>query len=244
LAPGVVVGGAVRAGFGPLKSAFAHPPAPTSSRHRRVRFCRIAEFCPGQIGFLIFGGYGQTKHRSINALEQLNGPCAIALASLAYFRDDASRIIAGRQRNAATGCRVAFKGDPSDQEIAKMKKQTSVALAAALLLAGVSAASAAGMMKSSGANMAPPARDALTLTSAQQKTAWNDIHMRLLTQNPPAGFKPSVGAVVPHGMTTAPIPEKAASDVPALKPYDFALLKNRLLIVNPTDKKIAEVISG
>ena len=49
-----------------------------------------------------------------------------------------------------------------------MKARTSIALAAAALLAGVSAASAAGMQQSNaGANMAPPASDTLSLSSTQ-----------------------------------------------------------------------------
>jgi hypothetical protein len=36
---------------------------------------------------------------------------------------------------------------------------------------------------------------------------------------------------------------KAATDVPLLKGYDFALVSGKLLIVNPTDKKIAMVMS-
>ncbi len=40
------------------------------------------------------------------------------------------------------------------------------------------------------------------------------------------------------------VPSKAARDVPALRPYDFAMVQGKLLIVNPSDKKIAEVITG
>jgi hypothetical protein len=36
---------------------------------------------------------------------------------------------------------------------------------------------------------------------------------------------------------------KAAGDVPALKPYKFAMLQRKLVIINPRDGKIAEVIS-
>ena len=58
-----------------------------------------------------------------------------------------------------------------------MKPRTSIALAAAALLSGVSAASAAGMQQSNGgANMAPTASDTLSLSSTQQKTAWKDLY--------------------------------------------------------------------
>jgi hypothetical protein len=91
--------------------------------------------------------------------------------------------------------------------------------------------------------MSPPASDSLSLDGTQQKTAWNDLYVKSLNQTAPSGFNAVTGAVVPNGVKTAPVTAKAAGDVPALKPYAFAMLQNKLLIVNPTDKKIAEVIT-
>jgi hypothetical protein len=67
--------------------------------------------------------------------------------------------------------------------------------------------------------------------------------VKSLNQRAPSGFNATVGAVVPNGVKIAPVTGKAASDVPALKPYNFAMLQHKLLIVNPSDKKIAEVIA-
>ena len=91
--------------------------------------------------------------------------------------------------------------------------------------------------------MAPMAGDMLSLSSAQQKTAWKDLYTGSLDQKAPSGFSAVTGAVVPNTVTSAPITSKAASDVPALKPYHFAMLQHKLVIVNPSDKKIAEVIT-
>ncbi len=121
-----------------------------------------------------------------------------------------------------------------------MKTQTSIALAAAVLLAGVSAALAAPLES---AKMAPAPRDTLTLSSAQRKTAGNDLYTGALNQKTPAGFSAKVGAVVPSDVTTAAMTQKASGDVPALKPYKFAMLQKKLVIVNPNDNKIADVIT-
>lgn len=132
-----------------------------------------------------------------------------------------------------------------------MRKHLSVALAAGLLMAGVSAASAAGMLQSNSNagmqqsnKMARLASDTLSLSSTQQQTAWKDLYMGSLNQKTPAGFDVKEGAVLPNSITTAPVTSKAAGDVPALKPFDFAMANGKLLIVNPSDKKIVEVISG
>jgi hypothetical protein len=94
-----------------------------------------------------------------------------------------------------------------------------------------------------GAKMAPKASDTLTLTAAQQETAWNDLYMSSLNQNTPAGFDAKVGAALPTSVTTGAVTTKASRDVPALKPYRFAMVQKKLVIVNPSDHKIAEVIA-
>jgi hypothetical protein len=73
---------------------------------------------------------------------------------------------------------------------------------------------------------------------------WNDLHGQATEQKAPSGFIPTVGAVVPSTVKIQPVPSKAATDAPMLKSFDFAMVNGKLLIVNPSDKKIAEVISG
>ena len=119
-----------------------------------------------------------------------------------------------------------------------MKKQTSIVLATAVLLSGVTAASAATTSTSD------KARDSLRLTHTQQKTAWHDLYMGSLNQKTPPEFNAVVGAVLPSSVVSAPITRRAAGDVPSLKPYDFAMVQKKLVIVNPSDRKIAEVITG
>jgi hypothetical protein len=43
--------------------------------------------------------------------------------------------------------------------------------------------------------------DTLNLTRSQQKTAWKDLYMPSLNQKVPSGFSPTVGAVIPDGVT-------------------------------------------
>jgi hypothetical protein len=91
--------------------------------------------------------------------------------------------------------------------------------------------------------MAKPS-DTLSLSSTQQKTAWKDLYMPSLNQAAPSGFSAKVGAVVPKSITTAPVTTRAADAVPALKPYRFTAVQKKLVIVNPSDHKIADVIAG
>jgi hypothetical protein len=122
----------------------------------------------------------------------------------------------------------------------------TAAIAAVALVSGVGAASAAEttMSKSSEPSaMHSMTRPALSLTTAQQRLAWKDIGRSNTAQNMPSDFTPYVGATVPTQIAVKPVPAKLARDVTALKHYDYALLKRELLIVNPTDKKVVDVIN-
>jgi len=48
---------------------------------------------------------------------------------------------------------------------------------------------------------------------------------------------------VPNSMKTYPMPRQAARDVPAAKPYRYAMTQDKLLIVNPGDHKVADVVT-
>ena len=123
-----------------------------------------------------------------------------------------------------------------------MKKSASVAVAAVLLMSGVSVASAANYMSNRSGNSAA-ASDRLELSSAQQKSIWKDISRHAANQSAPSGFNAAVGTAIPATINTYPLPRQAARDVPAAKPYRYAMLQDKVLIVNPSDKKIADVVT-
>ena len=131
-------------------------------------------------------------------------------------------------------------------------KSHLIAITAAALVAGIGTASAADMhAKSDAASntmsktpaLQSMAKDNLTLTRAQQRTAWMDLGKEASNQTAPSNFKPSVGATIPGDVTIQAVPAKVAARVSSLKPYDYARLDNKLVIVNPNDKKVVDVIS-
>ena len=128
-----------------------------------------------------------------------------------------------------------------------MKLQLIAIAATAALTSGIGVASAAdshAMSKTSTptAMQQSMAKDSLSLTRSQQRTAWRDLSKRASSQTAPSGFAASVGTTIPDDIALKPMPAKVASRVSSLKPYDFALLHGKLLIVNPSDKKVVDVI--
>jgi hypothetical protein len=95
----------------------------------------------------------------------------------------------------------------------------------------------------SASSMSQP-RDSLKLSSMQRRTAWTDISGQATKETPPASFSAKVGAAVPGDLTTHPVPVSTANKVPALRPYQYAMLNsNKLLIINPNDHKVAEILT-
>jgi hypothetical protein len=132
-----------------------------------------------------------------------------------------------------------------------MKSHLIAIVTAAALASGIGAASAADSsaaskptpaMQSMAKDNLSMAKDSLSLTRSQQRTAWRDISKEASTQSAPASFKASVGATIPGDIALQSVPADVASRVSSLKPYDYALLHHQLLIVNPTDKKVVDVI--
>jgi Protein of unknown function (DUF1236) len=115
-----------------------------------------------------------------------------------------------------------------------MRKQTAFLSAAALLLCSVATASAATAMHPS---------DTVILSAAQRSTVWNDLSKQATNQNA-AGFNAKIGAFVPKTVKLTPIPSKTAANIPSLRPYDFAMVGHRLVIVDPSNKVIADVLKG
>ena len=135
---------------------------------------------------------------------------------------------------------------------------TRLAIVAVALLSGLSVAAAAGngasksdanamskpsLSKSSSSSQAM-ATDTVVLSKQQRKDAWQDIKALATKQKAPAGFTATVGTVIPSKLDTHPVPVSTANKVPVLRPFQYAMLDtNKLLIVNPSDHKIADILT-
>jgi hypothetical protein len=115
-----------------------------------------------------------------------------------------------------------------------MKSHLRNSLAAALLLSSVGVAGAAAMSAS--------ATDNLKLTSTQEHTIWQSVSKSSTSMNAPKGFTPTIGAAVPSTVSLKALPSDVVKQVPTVQPYEYAMFNNEVLIVNPTDKKVVDII--
>lgn len=126
-------------------------------------------------------------------------------------------------------------------------RSSYLALAASIVLIGnvgiAAAADHSAMSKqSSMSSTASTTKDNLSLTTNQEKVAWRDLSTQS-AQSAPSNFSVSRGATLPEDIALRPIPANVVSEIPKLKPYQYARLPNEILIVDPNGKKIVEVIN-
>lgn len=83
--------------------------------------------------------------------------------------------------------------------------------------------------------------DTVILSAAQRRTLWGDLGKQATNQSA-SGFEPQIGTFVSGSVKIEPIPGKAAANNPQLRPYDYAMVDHDLVIVDPTNKVIADVV--
>lgn len=84
--------------------------------------------------------------------------------------------------------------------------------------------------------------DTVILSDSQRKMVWNELSKQATNQTAP-GFAAATGTFVPDSVKIERVPDTVATDVPSLQPYSFAMVDHSLLIVDPTNKVIADVVT-
>jgi hypothetical protein len=63
------------------------------------------------------------------------------------------------------------------------------------------------------------------------------------TQNPPSGFDGRVGSKVPESMSTRPLSNEATAQAPETKGLLFVRLPDRVLLIDPENKAVVEIVA-
>ena len=83
----------------------------------------------------------------------------------------------------------------------------------------------------------------IELSAEQQRLVWQRVSNQPMTAPPPITSLPArPGQPVPNDVALQPLPEQVTADVPALAGYSYAIVQDRLMIVNPASKTVSHVI--
>jgi hypothetical protein len=82
----------------------------------------------------------------------------------------------------------------------------------------------------------------LELSSAQKQTIFNSLANEK-GQTMPSGFQARLGEKLPQSLAMRQLPSSATNRVSAAKDYEYAkLANNEVLLINPKDRQVAEII--
>jgi hypothetical protein len=87
-----------------------------------------------------------------------------------------------------------------------------------------------------------PGGSLVALTFEQRGKLRDIIASQSAGQESSAKFKLMIGAKVPQNVSLQPMPEQAVKLVPKYKDFDFALLKDRIVVVQRSTREIDTII--
>lgn len=128
-----------------------------------------------------------------------------------------------------------------------MKPSFCHAMFALVLLGGVGAASAQigstppAIQDTIGRG--DPQSTQLRLTEAQRSAIAAAVRRDNKAVEPSVSFVPSVGAPVPPAIELYMLPDAILAEVPAAKLVKYTVVKNQLILVDPTNMRVVEIIA-
>jgi hypothetical protein len=125
-----------------------------------------------------------------------------------------------------------------------MRSPILAALAGLVFLAAPAAAKSPAPSNTVAGKIAP--KPPLKLTGEQKQRVAQAINGKDTLDNKlPEGFTPAIGAKVPTQKKLAehPLPRPLVYEIPALKNYYYVQLDDKVLIVDPMTKKVAEIVA-
>ena len=126
-----------------------------------------------------------------------------------------------------------------------MHKASIVALATMLWLVGTTAYSQAQLQQAPPQQVPPalerPVTPKLNL-SLEQRFTIREIIKDKKAEGAAVDARAAVGDPVPQGVTTQPMPSDVAQKVPQVKAHRYFLTAQDIVIVDPKDNRVAEVI--
>jgi hypothetical protein len=81
----------------------------------------------------------------------------------------------------------------------------------------------------------------LVLTQAQRRAIYAAA-MRNRTKPPQRRFPAEIGAEVPPMIELSPLPDEAVADNPTAKFYEYTMVQDRVVLVDPTKMRVVDVI--
>jgi hypothetical protein len=84
--------------------------------------------------------------------------------------------------------------------------------------------------------------DAPQLTPSQRSAIYSAVAKENSKATPPVAFNPVVGAKVPPSIALSALPDSALAEIPAIRSYQYTVVKNDVVLVDPTTLQVIDII--
>ena len=111
-----------------------------------------------------------------------------------------------------------------------------LALLAAAALAGMRAHGQDSTSKPGVADQAP------MLSAAQRSAIYTAVNQEKSKVRPPLAFNPAIGAKVPASIALYALPERMLSEIPAIRAYQYTIVQDQVVLVDPTTLQVVDII--
>src|SRR5262249_5183062 len=88
-----------------------------------------------------------------------------------------------------------------------------------------------------GVAAAPP-----SLSAAQRSEIFNAVSREKSKVTPPPAFNPAVGVKVPPSIALYTLPDSALANIPSMRAYQYTVVKDQVVLVDPTTLQVVDII--
>ena len=124
-----------------------------------------------------------------------------------------------------------------------MTRSVAVITVALLILASPPPAASQNGVTHPGAETNPAAVKDLKLSPAQKQTIYTSISNQKQKETAPPTFHAAIGVVVPSSIELQPLPKTIVELIPDLRDFEYAMVANQVLLVDPKNKQVIEIIN-
>jgi hypothetical protein len=117
-----------------------------------------------------------------------------------------------------------------------MRMQVRAGTLVLAMLGGIGLAAGQGMPGGAGA------QEKLNLSKSKEDTISQGLKSEPAQSSP--GYRGDVGSKPPDSLTRKQLPNDVTADVPETKTYLFIKLPDRILLIDPDSKAVAEIVGG
>jgi hypothetical protein len=80
------------------------------------------------------------------------------------------------------------------------------------------------------------------LSAAQRAAIYSAVDQEKSKVRPPLAFSPMIGAKVPPSIALYALPDSTLTDIPSIRQYQYTVVQNQVVLVDPTTLQVVDII--